>query len=459
MQEPKTAPACHPTPPYNPPMPTSTTNLPPFDAAVAAPVYLTRDILGTSGTLKNRHEDFQVQEIPMYQPAGEGEHIYMFIEKRGVSTLQLISILARHFKVNKRSIGHAGLKDKHAVTQQVMSVHTPGKKPEDFPSLDHPKLTVQWVDLHTNKLKRGHLAGNRFSIKVRDVDPTAVVHANRALELLKAQGVPNRFGPQRFGLLQNNHLVGRAIIMGDPQLTIDLLCSPHPLAPKNQTDARDLYAAGNFPAAQEAMPKVFKIERRILGQLANGAAPAAAVAAIDHTAAGFYISAFQSAIFNQTLNARVQAGTYHQLLPGDQAFILNSRRLFHVEQSDTENSETLARLESGEICASGPMWGTTMCRASGEIDTIELQALANTGVSTKDLESCELRDRFPMIGGDRRPLRIPVIDPEVEGGVDEHGAYIRCAFELPRGSFATTVMDEIMKVEASETGDEQENDQ
>ncbi len=91
------------------------------------------------------------------------------------------------------------------------------------------------------------------------------------------------------------------------------------------------------------------------------------------------------------------------------------------------------------------MWGTTMQRASGEIDANELQALANTGVSTKDLESCEALNHFQMIGGDRRPMRIPVIDPEVESGVDDHGAYIRCAFELPRGSFATTVMDEIMK--------------
>lgn len=113
---------------------------------------------------------------------------------------------------------------------------------------------------------------------------------------------------------------------------------------------------------------------------------------------------------------------------------------------DPEAAESLVeRLLSAEICPSGPMWGTTMQRASGEIDAIELQALANTGVSTKDLESCEALDRFQMIGGDRRPMRIPVIDPEVESGVDDHGAYIRCAFELPRGSFATTVMDEIMK--------------
>lgn len=450
----------------SPPMPTPqtpTTKLPDFDAAVTAPVYLTRDIPGTSGTLKNRPEDFQVQEIPMYQPAGKGEHIYMFVEKRGMSTLQLRDVLARHFKVHRRAIGHAGLKDKHAVTQQVMSIQTPGKTPEDFPALEHEKLTVLWVDLHTNKLKRGHLNGNRFSIKIRDVDPTAVVHANRALKQLSTQGVPNRFGSQRFGILQNNHEIGRAIILGDPKQTLDLLCGPPQSknfpCPANQAESRDLYAAGNFIAAHEAMPKLFKVERRALKLLANGAGPAAAVKAIDPTAAGFFISAFQSAIFNGILNNRVLAGTHDQLLPGDQAFILNSRRLFHVEQSDTENPETLARLESGEICASGPMWGTTMMRATGEIDPIELQALANTGVSTKDLESSEARDQLPMIGGDRRPLRIPVIDPEVEGGVDEHGAYIRCAFELPRGSFATTVMDEVMKVDTGGASDGQENDQ
>ncbi len=432
------------------PAPTSS-NLPPFDAAVAAPVYLTRDIPGIGGTIKNRPDDFLVTELPLYQPAGHGEHIYMLIEKRGLSTLQLRDIVARHFKVGKRSIGHAGLKDKHAITQQVISVHTPGKTPEDFPSLRHDKLTVQWVDLHTNKLKRGHLAGNRFSIRVRDVDPTAVLHTNRALQQLAKQGVPNRFGPQRFGLIQNNHEIGRALILGDHQHAIDLLLSPHPLAPKSQHDARELYKAGNFTAAREALPKVFNIERRVLSRLAQDADPQTAITAIDQTAFGFYISAFQSAIFNQVLNNRVADGTHHKLLPGDQGFLLNSRRMFHVEQSDLENSETAARLESGEISPSGPMWGTTMPRATGEIDAIELQALANTGVSTKDLESCESRDHPQMIGGDRRPLRIPVIDPEVEGGVDEHGAYIRCAFELPRGSFATTVMDEIMKVTPGST--------
>ncbi len=91
-----------------------------------------------------------------------------------------------------------------------------------------------------------------------------------------------------------------------------------------------------------------------------------------------------------------------------------------------------------------------MPRAGGEVGERELGALAQADVSPKDMELCEQRDGLPMIGGDRRPLRIPVIDPEVEGGIDEHGSYIRCAFELPRGSFATTVMDEVMKTSTTQ---------
>ncbi len=135
------------------------------------------------------------------------------------------------------------------------------------------------------------------------------------------------------------------------------------------------------------------------------------------------------------------------LIEGDLAFVMKNRSCFAVTSKELErDGSTLAdRVGSFELSPSGPMWGTTMARASGKIDELELQALAHAGVLPANLEACEESGGYPMIGGDRRPVRIPVIDPEVEGGIDEHGAYIRCAFELPRGSFATTVMDEVMK--------------
>ena len=418
-----------------------------FTTGADAPRYLTHEIPGTGGTLKARPEDFLVEEIPLYNPAGEGEHIYLFVEKRGLTTLQLRDAIARHFLVQRNAIGHAGLKDKHAITRQVISVHTPGKAPEDFPSFNHDRASVLWVDLHTNKLKRGHLSGNRFSIKIRDVDPLRVRDTKAALDLLAKSGAPNRIGEQRFGYLMNNHLVGRALILGNHQQALDLILSPKAGAPRGSVDAREAFADGRFRDGYELMPKVFKVERNALRALSNGHPPSKAIRAIDPTAAGFFISSFQSAIFNQVLNERIEAGTVDQLIEGDLAFVLKSRRTFAISETelDDDESKLLDRLADFELSASGPMWGTTMERASGAVGAVELAALSRAGIVPEDLEACEGRDRFPMIGGDRRPMRIPVIDPEVEGGIDEHGAYIRCAFELGRGSFATTVMDEVMK--------------
>lgn len=419
--------------------------LPEFDAGLRAPRYLSADIPGIGGELKARPEDFVVEEIPLYQPSGEGEHIYMLVEKTSLSTLQLRDAIARHFKVKRHDVGHAGLKDKHAVTRQVISVHTPGKTPEDFPSFEHTKARVLWVDLHTNKLKRGHLAGNRFSIKVRGVEPTGVLHAQRTFALLSERGCPNRMGVQRFGYLLNNHLVGRALILGDAKGALDILLGPHEGSPKGQIDARQRYDAGDYVGARDGMHKVFKVEHRALAALARGASPEEAIRVIDPTAAGFYITSFQSAIFNTVLNDRVEDGTFDTLLEGDLAVREHSREPFPVDTHTLNEPETAQALAALELSATGPLWGVSMPRAQGETADAELAALANSGVSVKDLESCELRDAFPMIGGDRKALRIRVSDPQVEGGVDEHGAYIRCDFALPRGSFATTVMDEVMK--------------
>ena len=420
----------------------------PFGTGVESPRYLTQEIPGIGGVIKARAEDFLVEEIPLYRPSGEGEHIYLFLEKQGLTTLQLRDAVAHHFKVHRKAIGHAGLKDKHAVTRQVISVHTPGKLPEDFPSFQHDRARVLWVDQHSNKLQRGHLAGNRFSIKVRNVDPLGVRSAKAALDMLARVGVPNRFGVQRFGYLMNNHQVGRALIVGDYQTALDLILSPKEGAPKGSINARDAYRSGDYASAAELMPKVFKLERNALRSLAKGDPPEVAIRAIDPTAAGFFISSFQSAVFNNVLNQRVEAGSLNQFEAGDIAFVLKNRSTFSItpQELSAKATDLEARIDSFELSPSGPMWGTSMPLAEGFVAQRELDALARAGVTPKDMELCEQRDGLPMIGGDRRPLTIPVIDPEVEGGLDEHGAYIRCAFELPRGSFATTVMDEIMKV-------------
>ncbi|MFG0285459.1 MAG: tRNA pseudouridine(13) synthase TruD [Phycisphaerales bacterium JB039] len=404
---------------------------------------VTADIEGVGGRIKQRPEDFLVEEIPITQPCGSGEHIWMLVEKRDMSTLHMARVVARHFSVPLRDVGWAGLKDRRAITRQVISVRTPGRRPEDFPQLQHDQIAVLWVDLHDRKLRRGHLRGNRFSIRIRDVQPTGALIAQRALQRLRVSGLPGLIGSQRFGAAGVNHLVGRALLRGESQLVLDLLLGPleggaiHP-------ESRRLYAEGRYAEALEALPKAARTERSALGPLSRGASAQKAVGAIPVPERRFLITAAQSAVFNDLLRARMDDGSWDRCVEGDLAMKLDGRATFAVTGADIATGELDARLARFEISPTGPMWGPQMQRATGAVDAMELEVLARFGLSPEALEAFPGAARGD-IEGQRRPLRVPVVDPEVEGGVDEHGAFIRCAFDLPRGSFATEVMREIMK--------------
>jgi tRNA pseudouridine13 synthase len=163
--------------------------------------FMTADIPGIGGTIKQRPEDFLVDEIPQYFPAGSGEHIYLTVTKRGMSTMEMVEVLSRHFGVRRNAVGYAGLKDKQAITRQMVSIHVPGKKIEQFPELRNERITVMGADDHANKLRPGHLRGNRFSVRIRGIKPTDVLAAQKVLSRLEKTGVPNRVGEQRFGML------------------------------------------------------------------------------------------------------------------------------------------------------------------------------------------------------------------------------------------------------------------
>lgn len=407
---------------------------------------------GIGGRLRAEPEDFLVEEIPLYEPSGEGEHAYLFVEKRNMSTLDLLDVIRRHFGVDRRAVGHAGLKDKRAITRQLVSVHLPGKPLDGFPSLRHEQVAVLWADRHVNKLRPGHLRGNRFSIRVRGVGFDAALAAQRTLARLAREGLPNRFGGQRFGVLGNNHRIGRAIVLGDWEEAVRELLGPNSGTPEVQPEGRELFAEGRYREALEHFPRSLRAERSVLRALAAGKPPRDAIRSIDRSAMQFYASAFQSAVFNGVLSEREAAGGLGTLVVGDLAFMHSSGATFLVSADELADPAIPERLGRFEISPSGPMWGVTMRKASGEPGRVELAALESAGVAESDLRS--FVEGGGRLDGARRPLRVPVLDPDVEGGVDERGSYVRCAFELPRGSFATTVMDEIM----GKAGDPEESD-
>jgi len=407
-------------------------------------VYLTSAIAGLGGRIKERPTDFLVDEVPLYQPSGEGEHLYMLVQKTSLTTPQAAEILARHFRVSIEAIGFAGLKDTHAVTRQVFSVHIPGKAVGDFPSLQDPALAILWLDQHQAKLRRGHLEGNRFSIRIRGVEPSGVIRASAVLNALATKGVPNRFGPQRFGILDNNHRVGACLIRGDYHGACDVLLGPDARWPNVNTRGRAFYAASEYQAARDAFPHAARNEQRVLNKLANGAMHKNAILSLDDQILGLYLSAFQSAVFNATLERRLADETFDRCIEGDIAMKRESGATFVVTAEVAQDPATMQRAERFEITPTGPMWGLKMRSASGSVDIMEKEVLAATGITMQDITQMP-RPLARLMNGERRALRLALRDPQCEGGVDEFGPYVRCAFELAAGGYATVAIDEVMK--------------
>ncbi|MGY4515501.1 tRNA pseudouridine(13) synthase TruD [Lysobacter sp. HA18] len=156
-----------------------------------------------TATFRSRPEDFVVEEIAGFEPTGTGEHLLLEIEKRGMNTAFAARRIAEWAGVKEVAIGYAGLKDRHAVTRQRFTVHLPGRESPDIATLENESLRVLFSARHSRKLPRGALAGNRFTITLRDVEGDAAAIDAR-LAAIAGRGVPNYFGEQRFGRAGDN---------------------------------------------------------------------------------------------------------------------------------------------------------------------------------------------------------------------------------------------------------------
>src|SRR6266516_521472 len=298
--------------------------------------YLTKDIPGIGGSIKNRAEDFFVQELPLYEPSGEGEHVYAEFQKVGLSTFDAIDQIGRALYVSSRDIGYAGMKDARAITRQIFSI--PNTTEEAVMKLKLPNIEPLWAARHGNKLRLGHLAGNRFAIKVRDVIATDVVKLSPLVELLKTRGMPNYFGEQRFGRRGDNHLLGAALLGGDDEGLLKLLLG----TPKAEVDdsqamgARKAFDRSDFEQAMKLYPRSSGMERRILHRLLKARDAKMAVRAIDEKLRRLWISALQSELFNQVVAKRIDS--IDRLVEGDLAWKHENGACFAVESAETEQA-------------------------------------------------------------------------------------------------------------------------
>jgi tRNA pseudouridine13 synthase len=161
------------------------------------------DLDAIGGHIGPEPEDFVVDEQPLYAASGQGDHWYVRLRKRGATTLELRSAVADAAGVNAGDVGYAGMKDKHAVTTQWLSVPVTRARPPEAWQLPVPFSLLE-VSRHNNKLRVGHLAGNRFTIRLVDVGAGAPERLDRFFERLAARGLTNYFGAQRFGSGQQN---------------------------------------------------------------------------------------------------------------------------------------------------------------------------------------------------------------------------------------------------------------
>jgi tRNA pseudouridine13 synthase len=403
---------------------------------------------GVGGRIKLRASDFLVDELPLYEPCGHGEHLYLRLQKTDVSHGEMMRCLERTFRVPEAAIGFAGMKDKRGVTSQTVSILTP-LDPAEHP-IAHDRIAVLWAARHTNKIRRGHLAGNRFAVRIREVDPMAAPQALRALRQVEQRGVPNYFGFQRFGYRRNNHRLGAAILSGDwPGVLDELLGSRGSPFPDYQRERRELYDAGRFAEAAAQWTVSDRAELTAINALRRGRSPQQAVRAISRASRDFWVSALQSAMFNRVLDRRVDDAALDHLLEGDLAWKHDSRSVFRIGAAELERPELQRRLAAIEVSPSGPLWGHGMMRAEGAIDQRELEALDAAGADPH-----LFLDPARGPEGARRPLRVPLRNAALEAGSDEHGGYIRLAFDLPRGAYATIVLREITRIE-EDAGEEE----
>ncbi len=264
--------------------------------------YLTADLAGTGGVLRARAEDFVVDEEPAYPASGTGEHVFIHIEKRGQNSAQVAQAIARALGIHERDIGIAGMKDRHAITRQWMSLPPP-IAPEAALALAITDVTILAAVRHPHKLRTGHVRGNRFVLRVRECgDPElAAARATAILaRLATPPGAPNWYGEQRFGRDGDNATRGRALVLG------------------TQPRGRD------------------KRMDRLM------------------------VSALQSELFNAWLVARIADGNYARALAGDVMHKV-AGGMFDCTDAAVDDPRVVA----GEIVPTGPMFGDSM-RAPAE---------------------------------------------------------------------------------------------
>jgi tRNA pseudouridine13 synthase len=336
------------------------------------------------GVLRSMPEDFEVEEILGFAAGGEGPHALLLVRKRGANTEWVARELARAAGVKPFEVGFAGLKDRNAVTTQHFTVPRGKRAAEEFIGVAGEGYEVLAAAAHQRKLPRGALEGNRFAITVRGLacDPALL---GERVQCIATGGAPNYFGEQRFG--------------------------------------RD---AGNL---EQVLRTAQRIAQKAGQETGEGGRRRGRERRVRDDA-GFMLSAARSVIFNAILAERVVQGTWNRLATGDVANLDGRGSVFAVDALDSELEQRCAALD---VHPTAPLAGAGQSLAAGEVLALE------DGICARFPEALAVIQAEGM-KSERRALRIRVRDLVHEYAGDT----LRLRFALSAGSFATTVLREVI---------------
>ncbi len=347
------------------------------------------------GHIGPQAEHFEVEELPAYPLSGDGEHLFLWVEKTGRTTTEVAQRIARAAGVRPRDVGYAGMKDKIAITRQWFSLCSKEKSPAAWDLGDDARVLD--ATRHKNKLRTGHLAGNRFRITLVDVPSGGAERADEIAAQIRSLGLPNYFGQQRFGRDGRN--------LHEAHIWLDGLAGPGDPPKATASPHSD-----RSPTSDNDQMDGHRRRRRGPGtRFANKMLP----------------SVLQSEVFNRYTAARLAA--VDLLLKGEVVRLGESSRCFTVEDVDAE----LPRLVAGEIHRTGPMPGPKTLQASGAPLELEERILGELGLTAERRKALETH-----APGARRDL---LIHPEnLEATAPSTGTIV-LEFSLRAGGYATQV--------------------
>jgi tRNA pseudouridine13 synthase len=337
---------------------------------------------------KQSARDFVVEENPLYEFSGDGEHLILFVRKKNLSTLELVSILAKFLGIKNKEIGYAGLKDKHAMTKQYISLHK--KHEQRLEEFEHESIKILSKTYHNNKIRIGHLSSNRFYIRLKKVNPTDAAKIDEALKTISNQGMPNYFGYQRFGKDGNNHIDGEKIAKGEKK--------------ERNVKVRKLLVS----AYQSHLFNLW-LSRRL---------------EINSLVSSFSLDELETLLNMPKSEIKKLKSQKHpfKLIEGDVMEHYPHGRLFEFDQSEHD----FDRFNKRDISVTGLLCGKKVKPSTGLARDIE-----------KDFD-----DDINADGARRYAWVYPT---DVEGRFNPQEAQYELNFTLPKGSYATVLIEEIAK--------------